>query len=208
MPTPIVPSAVCLLTIRATLAGQTILTTINISQRNPVPVPDYFTVGQNLCINEGTAAGQMVDLMAQATCNVLTFNEIIFQPIYPNRYAAVSEVIVGKTGVISSTCLPPNVAGTLTKGSINATRWGRGSIHLAGFPASAVNAGVWSNAQQLLMNNIAAHVLGGFKGNPGDPVWDAVLWNHKLPARTTVVNQCYAQETSRVERRRTVRVGI
>lgn len=149
-------------------------------------------------------AGGFVDAYADALHADAILEDVIYQWIHPKRYHRVRKAPVTLTGHVAGTKMPPNVSGPITKKSVTATRHSRGTLHMPAVPASFVIGGTISNAGQIAYNNFALLVVstGALLG------YEPVLFNRLSPGLSEAIVEAYSETTSRVQRRRTVGLGI
>lgn len=208
MATPVSANTVWLCTLRGTLHGQTILNTHHLVYNGSGTIPDYEALANQFLSNQVTNNTQFWFQFAGCVSTDFIANEMTMQPIYPNRYNAATLSMAGSTGFLSGEALPPNVSATITKRSVNATRWGRGSNHLAGVRLQDTSGGRWDAGQLVLLDGYADFISGQWAAGGSFLNFRPVLWNRTNPGRITDVTSASAQPTTRVERRRTVGLGI
>ena len=150
----------------------------------------------------------LVDLMRDIQHNSLLHFAVWVQPIFPNRYTKV-RIEFPRPGRLDAPPLPMNTAMTITKSSAIAKRYGRGSFHIGGMTTlHMANEGSWNQAGLTLGNNIAAKLTANVATVDPIGVFTPVLFNQAVPQRITFVDGAVAQNSIRVERRRTLGLGI
>jgi hypothetical protein len=155
-----------------------------------------------------TAQTGIVDLMRSLQSNSLVHFATWVQPVWPNRYTKVV-LPYNKPGLTADTPIGMNSAMTITKTSAVAKRYGRGSFHLGGLTVGLLaNAGSFNNdaleGGDLLGSALTANV------STVAPIglFSPIVWNFKVPQRITPIDGKIIQNSVRVERRRTLGVGI
>jgi hypothetical protein len=151
-------------------------------------------------------AGQINARMIAAASSGWTLTRVSAQPIYPTRLKAVF-LDIGTVGAKSGTQAPSNVAATVTKTTDLATRYGVGSWHQGGLIASDVQGGSIAAGLRVELAALGSELSDVVDGtNPGTFV--PVIWNLITPVRRTDIQGYIVQDTSRVMRRRTLRLGV
>jgi len=129
------------------------------------------------------------------------------QLVYPIR-RPIQFTPVNVAGVIVEAGLPQNVAATITKQPDLPGRGRSGSFHMAGAPASANALGEWDAIWFTNLQPIADKIKANVPTIAAGGTWRPVIWSGKTPTVSREVFNAFAQETIRVQRRRTVRLGI
>jgi len=189
-------------TIRGTLAGQTTLSLFHY-MLNDAAIPDggaflaVFNVGFNV-------ATGVVDTYRLACCEDFTLEEIRYQWIYPTRFRSQSFAPFIGTGAIVDQSAPPNVAQVITKRADVASRRGIGTLHVPSVPNSQIANGMLLAGQVTKLNALGAALKTSLITGRMDPV----LLRRDLPPASPIITSTVTQTTVRVERRRTVGLGI
>lgn len=129
------------------------------------------------------------------------------QMIYPARYP-YEVTVVNVLGAGAETILPQNVQLSITKVGTAATRRGIGRIEVPGATPDMISDGVVTEAGNDWLESLAL-TAGQTYGPPvgGTLVLQPVIFNRVTPANSQLMTTTRLQDTVRVSRRRTVRVG-
>jgi hypothetical protein len=154
-----------------------------------------------------TGAGQLIDLWAGALAPSWELKSVKVQKISPVRSAYVTASI-NQMGQAATTTQLSNLAVVVSKRGTSGTRSGQGSIHFAGWPTNFFTGGEVQAGIDTWWNNL-------------EPLWSAtqvvatipaslqpVIFNPGATPNYQTVAVWQLQDTARVMRRRTVRVGV
>lgn len=132
------------------------------------------------------------------------------QWIHPTRYTRVSYDAGAGTGGVLSTNTPQNLALTMTKRAVEANRHGIGSLHFGGLTSGDFLNGEITAAGQTKMELIgdAIDQVVDVSAVPNAVSLTPILFNRNSPASSLNWVEYVVQNTVRVERRRTVGLGI
>lgn len=154
----------------------------------------------NNATNTLTAALQAV------TESAFNFDFVSAQRVWPARTIRLIK-LSSFPGTVADTPMPTNVSIVITKRTLTPGRMGIGSLHLSGIPAGAVtssqvaNPATYSTLLTLLADGRTVPAVT-MSIEPG-------LFNPTRPATFfSRLFDCQLQTTTRVMRRRTLRVGI
>lgn len=194
------------ISIVGTLFGQRILTVL----RGYVSVIDEATtiVEDLTAISDfvgDTAVGTFLNKLLACQTEDYTCSEVRAQVTYPTRSIYVAKT-VDETGTAEGTCDTGNIAAVLTKRSYLAGRKGIGAIHIAGIVTSDVAAGIVTGDLRTKMR-LAGEVMYGTQVIPGSTLRFLYCTASGASAPNSPIYNVVAQDTARVMRRRTVRVG-
>lgn len=206
---PIAEGSIIQLTFMDTLAGQTILTDFYLQVDVPGTASSDMLELQQLADDIGDSAGDFVDDWSAVLSEDLVRNDLRAQVVYPTR-SVYRQSIVADTGDIAGAAAPPNIALSVTRQSATPGRKGVGRVQLAGFPASQLVNGVWNgtaqgNALTAMTNFLGAYVCPTYAGQYSWGIYNRGLGAGQNFQRTI---SWVPQDTGRVMRRRTVRLGI
>lgn len=146
----------------------------------------------------------------EATSDDFFLDGIRYQLIFPTRYAYDYYPTPGDQGGVVQPALPPNDGATITKRNDATGKNNRGSIHMPGVPSTFVVDGFLTAAA------IGTYAQIGAKGVtpislaqlPDPPMeWAPVIFHRVAPGASQPWTTWTVQDTSRVNRRRTVGVG-
>lgn len=129
------------------------------------------------------------------------------QRIWPVRSVARPITLVGAVGTNAGGASSANHTASITFQTPNAGRTQRGTIHIGPAPDSASALGFIVNAYFALLLTLTNRLLTAFTPPTSGSIVAPVLYNRKTHI-TSPVTSAQVQPTSRVQRRRTVGVGI
>ena len=127
------------------------------------------------------------------------------QLIYPTRYRPIQATWTGPgVGGASKT---PNVGSALTRYGETANRHSIGTIHMPALPSENYNDGVLDATITLALGNLLAYwTANNSMGTTS--TFQPVLYNRATPTNSVVVIGGTVQPQVRIDRRRTVGLGI
>jgi hypothetical protein len=195
--------------IRYLQEGQTFLNTWTFRYNDDITGTDDYVAMCNQFMADLESPTAFLDVLRGQLHTSCTIYDHRMQLIYPSRLTAVVRSY-DLPGTVTGAALPTNTAAVLTKRSINATRWGIGSWHQPGLPASALtSAGVMNAAYMTALDgNVSTSLFGNITPTGANGSLEAVIWGKAVPLRFSVITSVEPQPTPRVMRRRTVGVGI
>jgi len=189
--------------------GQRILNTWHLKVTQFTPDNIDYEDAATAILTELSGLGDLIDQLEAITVNAYNYVEHRIQRVWPTRNRTVVQLL-GTSGTLLGTGSTVNQAAVVTKYGNVATRYGIGSWHQCGLPASyyTTTGRIDPSAVTALTAAVAMLTaigdIEGFAGTEASPV----LWSHLVPARVTPIQQVVGQSTARVMRRRTVGVGI
>lgn len=155
-----------------------------------------------------TPATGLYDTYAGCLNVTTTVPLVWFQAIHPTRYVRVP--FPGPaTGLVVEGELPQNVAAVCTLQTDAAGRTEVANKHIGGIPDTFVTDGLITVAGKAAINSLAASLKTTQTVTIGAFDYDLVplIFHRANPALSPVITRGYAQDTSRVMRRRTVGQG-
>lgn len=135
------------------------------------------------------------------------FERVTIQWIYNIRYTRQEYVPAQGQGAINSPGLPPNDSVALTKRTDTANRHNRGTLHMPGVAVQSVLNGNVTPAGLVTYSNLGTRVAALVTTADGAN-FTPVIFNRGTPQNSPTILTCTPQNTSRVQRRRTVGLGI
>lgn len=204
---PFAAGSVFTLTVVGSQNGQTTLNVLHYRAVDTADTTDYvsFCGGLN---TEFCAAGQMRDKWLACCGEEWEMKALWVQAVYPTRLVKQVFAYTGKVGTGGAECYPQNVAAVIDKTTQYASRWGRGSLHLAGTVLGADTGGVWDVDYVSTLAELAGRMLQQIGDGPINPGVKPIIWSPKTPTRYPDLLDAQPRTTIRVMRRRTVGVGI
>lgn len=128
------------------------------------------------------------------------------QWITPIRYRYVVDPGGVRQGTVASPSMPSNVAVALTKTGEKANRHNIGTLHMPAVPASFIGDSLLTVLGQIAYDELCSDLPDNFILATGQDL-RPVLFNRVAPSTSVQIVQAFPQDTSRVNRRRTVGLG-
>ncbi len=194
-------------TIVGTQYGETTLNVLHYKYTNITPTTNGPAALAALAAwQEGdpTAVGQQ--MTTQLSSN-WTLASIRCQVIFPTRYAYVLHT-VGTPGSLVQTALPANTQASITKRTTIAGRGKTGRMEVPGIPLLWIDGGALNATGLFNVGEIASKIPNVANLATGTQTWVPVIFQRASPSSSPQIISAQAQDTVRVARRRTVRVGI
>lgn len=166
-------------------------------------VPDGDAAAQAL-LNELNNPLDLIGAYAACCSNHFELVAISAQWIHPTRFHRNDQNSLIPNGQRAGDMLPPNVSAAITKLADEATRHGRGTLHMPGVPAPEVLDGLVQANQLIRYDTLGVQIKKVRQAGTMVPI----LFNRLAPTQSVVITATRSEETSRVNRRRTVGVGI
>lgn len=205
MPTPLADGSIVLLTALGTANGQRLMQTSHYRYNNPGGWPDY-TVPLGELIDIIQLAGDYQDDLRAIAHSSWTLDAWVAQPVYPTRLQKISRN-VGLPGSVGGTGTPQNVCPVITRKGAVAARYSISAWHGPPVAATSMVGGVLTAGLIAALDDIGADLIET-RTLATSGTMTAVIWSPATPARITELETTETQDTARVMRRRTVRVGI
>lgn len=205
MATPLLDGSIIGVTFWTTYQNQQLLNTLHYWFQLPGNAPAFRPELADF-LSQIQAAGGIKDKVIAMMHTSAKLQYIGAQVLFPTRLKTVYAE-PGAAGLKTGTEAPSNVAAVLTKESDFATRWGVGSWHQGGLTQADVVGGSISTALQVQMSALGAQILLA-QTTPSGATYTPIIWSPQFPSRITPILDTYSQDTSRVMRRRTHRLGI
>lgn len=197
--------AVMQVTFEGDLMGQQVMTTFSYIFESEAPVDGVQAISI-MQTDVNTAVTGLYAKYRAAICSAVNNLRQVYQWVTPVRYAAVTLIPTVRTGSIVTEPLPANVCAVITRQGDLAKRTDISNLHIPGLPIAAVADGYIDGAHaaklQELIEIALAEAVVGF-----GTLMKPVAFHRSAPALSSVLRTGYVQDTSRVLRRRTVRVG-
>lgn len=152
-------------------------------------------------------ADGIYDAVANVSGQDCEFQEVQLQWIYPTRYAYRKFDSMPLIGQVDEDCLPQNLSVTLTKRGVEAGRHNIGSAHLPNVPTSWASEGMVNPASIGAYEALAVALKTPYTMATGG-VLTPIIYNRNAPTLSVDVTTCIVQPEIRVQRRRTVGLGI
>jgi len=159
----------------------------------------------NPLINSAAANKLLSDYMAPLA-EGFTMEQIVYQWIFPTRYARVVKSPMVTAGSVVDSQVPPNTALAITKKGDAAGRRNVGTLHMPGVPLGGLNGGEWAVATLDSFGNLltrlheAVNIEFGINLIP-------VLLHRAAPADSPEITNANSNITVRTMHRRTVGLG-
>lgn len=192
--------------IRSRLAAQRQMTVLHFRITEMSAPADQFNILETIDDRLAAADG-IYDAIANVSGNDCEFDEVQLQWVHPFRYAYRRFASMPLIGQYDGACFPPNVAATITKKGVEAGRHSLGSVHLPNVPSGSVNEGLFVAPVFDLYTTLATRLKTPYTlATTG--VITPVIYNKLAPAASKTVETTVFQPEVRVQRRRTVGLGI
>lgn len=217
MAIPVTNQSVFSYTVESDVAGQRCMNVYHYQlTASTGALADYVALAADLDA-ANRAANRIVPLTAALMSSNNSITRTRVQSVYPTRLV-VQEFSPGAVdGTQAGSPMPPNVSAVIEKTTDYASRWGRGSAHIAGVPIGEDSGGIWGGGFMASMVSLGAAIKLQLTTTGAAATWTPILYHAATAAkpdkpatttRITPITECYALDTVRVMRRRTVRVGI
>jgi len=196
-----------LISFRGTVYGQRIINTFAYNLSGVAP----FTSWTDLITSLNTAligAGRLRQKFLACSITSYTLDTIRYQVLFPTRYVAVDFPQVAQIGTLGSDAFTANTAVTITRRGQTANRQNISSLHIVGANDSALaDQGVLKAAYKTPLGVLGLELLTAYLLDAGATQLDPIIFHRTSPSLVTGITQTLTQDTLRVMRRRTVRVG-
>lgn len=155
------------------------------------------------------SVGEVTDCLVDCLCTDVSILSVDFQSIYNPRYIKVPLLPAQDAGTVAGNSLPPNVAHVMTLRTDVAGRDQIGNKHIGPVPPSFTSGGrvtaTGNGAYAPLLTALKTPIsvsAGGVDVN-----LDPCIYRRSDPGNSPLITNGYLQQTTRVERRRTVGLG-
>jgi len=167
------------------------------------PEGDLLAIAQDFA---NPLTNPLTTALQDALVDAFAWTGITTQRVSPTRTIQMTHAS-SWPGAVAGAGLPPNVAAVITKRTQTPGRKGVGSLHLTGIDAALVTDGVITNL--MTFDGVATEMLAARTVAAITCTLDPVIYNPTLPPFFSArLFDTFSQDTIRVMRRRTVRVGI
>jgi len=198
--------AVLEVVIHSTLAAQRQMTVLHYVIKEMSAPADQFSILETIDDRLAAADG-IYDAIADVSGNDCEFQSVQLQWIYPVRYAYRKFASMPLIGQFAEPCYPPNVSVTITKKGVEAGRKNIGAVHMPNVPNGAILNGHLDGAAVALYETLATRLKTNYTlATTGTLV--PIIAHRAALAESPEVVSAVLQFTSRVQRRRTVGLGI
>jgi hypothetical protein len=153
-------------------------------------------------------AGGLTGKMSTAQVTDLIWKHVRYQWIFPTRYGFVELDPSPAAGAVVDTALPPNDGIAFTKRAERSGRQFIGTFHMGGIAAGDLTAGEINGVRLAAFNAVRDELKATYTYAPGGEQFIPVIYHRAAPADSPVVVNTVLQTTSRINRRRTVGLGI
>jgi hypothetical protein len=202
---PVPLSSILELVANMTVNGQQCMSVFHYKYNTGSSIPDGRAAAVDF-LNKIRVAGALKDAYVGCISDQIVDITWRAQWITPNRFRHVFLAVAPDAGTAAANPLPVQVSAAITKQAQNATRHGSGTLHMPGVPTSFVVDSlitlVGHTAYLALCDKVILPIT-----LTGGQILDPVLFNRVTPNNSETIIQAFAQNTSRVNRRRTVGVG-
>lgn len=154
-------------------------------------------------------AAPVVGGLARCMHSAVSINFIQAQGIFPTRlfYKRLDQAIPGSNGGIEP--MPPNSAITLSLQTDRPGRGRTGSVHVGGLSSTCyTDDGFVEATYKGLVQVLGNRLKNGIGGVSPNNYWKACTFNRLQVPHTNLIRAASVRDTMRVQRRRTVGLGI
>jgi len=175
----------------------------------PIGGFDWNGYADQLNVQFGNPGGFIEKYLACCS-NEFTLRTLRVQAIRAVRYSYENFDKADEPGTVAEESLPPNDAIVITKRNDGTGRHSRGSFHMPGVPRTFVSNGDITAAGLAAYTAFAQEAFQVLQLTvlSGTVDLTPVIFNRSNPLTSQQWNQFIVQHTSRVQRRRTVGLGI
>lgn len=198
--------AILELVIHSTLNLQRQMTVLHYRLSDSSSPADQFGKLANADLRFAAADGPY-DAIAAASGSDCEFQLVQLQWIYPTRYAYRRFDSMPLVGQDDQPCYPSNVSATITKRGEEANRHNIGAVHLPNVPIEKIVGGKFVPGYLTTLEALAVALKTPYTMATGGTL-TPILANKANLAASVPVATTVVQEYSRVQRRRTVGLGI
>lgn len=204
MPYTVFNGAICQVTVLQRLDAQVLLNIFHYQVEGvAAPVDGIATIDTlNTAFN---ALGGPFDKMTIVQSTDVAYQAILYQWIFPTRYAYIAYEPLTDGGVRIGSALPANVAASLNRQTDEAGPHERGSLHVSGISKTEVTGASIAQAYQADLQELLNVTLESYDLAEG--LLKPVLFNRDTPLNSKRPTHGTVQPYTRVLRRRTVGVG-
>ena len=195
--------------VKQTMAGQVLLNTFHYKLHltgGAVDIDGASAINHFNSLFNG-AAGMTPKLNA-VQHNTCLQTAVQYQWISPTRYGLVLLDSFAAAGALDGTALPPNDGIAITKRGEKAGRQYIGTVHVGGLEAESFTAGTINGVTLTDFETLRDEVKAVYTYAPGGEQYTPVIYHRADPTNSPVVVGTFLQTTARINRRRTVGLGI
>lgn len=203
MPYPVADGSILEVTIQGRHNDQTVLSLFHYRLVGSLGLPDGEAAIDAFDL-EFQAVGGIADQYLSCCSNEYLGTRIHYQWIYNIRYHKKDFANRNGDGKVAVPAHPQNVGSAITKFNNIAGRHSRGTLHMPAVPQTFTTAGRLNGVGSLTYLTLASQLQTVLVTGTMEPV----LLNKANPALSKVIDGATVEETTRINRRRTVGVGI
>jgi len=211
MPRPVASQDILEVRMLQRMAGQVLMNVLHyrlgvagasIVEGNDVVIEAATTAFEN--------AGGIISILKGISNQAWAYEGTIYQWIHTTRYTANRRNQGAGPGVVVGLAAPPNVMSTITKRSLFADRHGVGSIHIGGMTSTDITLGMLSAGRITNLSSLGELLILDIDVSaiPNALELTPIILNKSSPGASYSWHEATVQATSRVQRRRTVGLGI
>lgn len=174
-----------------------------------IVISDYLDAMEDLVdeLSATLAGGGFWNPIKAVQSNELTYTAISAQRVHPTRDVKVSNDLA-LPGDDVDAAAPPNVAMSVTKRTLLATRRGVGRIQIPGLPVTKLDEGLWNETLTTNVSTIVNNSLIATLVTDGGNEWRWVLPQiGQVDGPFQPITSAFAHRTVRTMHRRTVGLG-
>jgi len=208
MPYEVPSGARLLITFEGIHMGQQVMTTTCWRVTSFGPVPDGSAMLEAV-YTAITAAGKLYPTWRDCLSEEVTGIKMKLQWVQPVRYAHRQFDVTPNTGDVVGVSMPSNVAAVITRRTDGVGPGQFGNLHMPGVPRTFISDGYLTTDATLVYAAFAVEAITGFSATAGADTADfkPEPYSQTAPLVENPYTTYAIQDTSRVERRRSIRLG-
>lgn len=206
MPVGLPNNALIAYTLYYTMFEQRLMNTLHWVYKEDVPVTNYLTYLESVLASL-EVANALVDRVAQSCTNAITITHHSAQPVHPDRLVPAVRTI-GQNGSRAISPLPQNTAASITLHGPYGNRKNVAKWQQPGATIEDQESGIWVAGYMTLLGAIATELKKEIGGGALPGTLSPIIVTRGEAPGNRFITQATPQDTVRVMRRRTVRLGI
>lgn len=151
--------------------------------------------------------GGWSNLLSLATSDQFNISWVQLQYVWPTRFSYHRVTATNPAGTLVGDPAPPNVSAAITMQGDGVGRHQRSTMHIGGLRAEDVASGLVGIAVKSALADLAAFLIEPFAVTSSSLNYEMVIYQRSAPGASVPISHFTIQDTSRVERRRTVGLG-
>jgi len=205
----LLPNDICEVIFHQTYDGSKILSVLHYQFRGPELVEDGRAEVNALITSLSTVSSPNQIISSMLDCQVANLaHQFVTGQVVQATRRPYETVLADHAGAYAGDGLPSNVAAVITKQSALPGRGRSGSLHVAGLGVNTYVDSTFTGAFIALLDTLAGRLTLTVPMTAGVGYnWHPVIWSPRHPTGANDIFGVLPQDTVRVMRRRTLRVG-